>query len=500
MLISVLALLALPAAAHAAFPGQNGRIAFGANAIETINPDGTGRAPLFADSTSFREIGPEWSPAGDKVLFERFSCSPSLCFPQGAWTVNADGSGLQQVPNLPSQVLQPAWAPDGQRFVYASQQNGFETGLDLYAVGLDGINPVRLTSALNHDFTPAWSPDGTKIAFISTRDGPVNGPGELYVMNADGSGQTRLTSSTGAEGEPNWSPDGSRIAFDVVENGRSVWSIKPDGTELTRLSPSTHFLFEPAWSPDGSRIAARGNQINTSQNDLILMNADGTGPTPITNDAAAESDPDWQPLPTPYPRPKGATPLRVTLVPAYPFCPSSNRTHGPPLAFGSCSPPAQESGQLTVGTGDANGAPTNMTGFVRYDSILGDPATPADEADLALRVEVTDVRVKDTLADYAGEVEAQAQTRMTDHEGAIAATAADVRFPLTTQCAPTASTTIGSTCSLTTTLDTLIPGAVVEKARTMLQLGQVRVVDGGPDGDTATEPNTVFLRQGVFVP
>ncbi len=27
---------------------------------------------------------------------------------------------------------------------------------------------------------------------------------------------------------------------------------------------------------------------------------------------------DWQPLPVPYPRPKGATPLRVTLVPAYP--------------------------------------------------------------------------------------------------------------------------------------------------------------------------------------
>ena len=34
----------------------------------------------------------------------------------------------------------------------------------------------------------------------------------------------------------------------------------------------------------------------------------------------------------------------------------------------------------------------------------------------------------------------------------------------------------------------------------MLQLGQVRVVDGGADGDTATEPNTVFLRQGIFVP
>ena len=89
------------------------------------------------------------------------------------------------------------------------------------------------------------------------------------------------------------------------------------------------------------------------------------------------------------------------------------------------------------------------------------------------------MREQGTLADYAGEVEAQAMTRLTDHDAGVTATATDVRFPLTTQCSPTADTTIGSTCSLTTTLDTLIPGAVVERARTMLQLGQVRVVDGG---------------------
>ena len=141
-----------------------------------------------------------------------------------------------------------------------------------------------------------------------------------------------------------------------------------------------------------------------------------------------------------------------------------------------------------------------MSAFVRYETLLGNPATPADEADLSLRVEITDVREQGSLSDYAGEVEAQASTRLTNRDGGVTATTSDVLFPLTTQCAPTADTTIGSTCSLTTTLDTLIPGAVVERSRTILQLGQVRVVDGGADGDTATEPNTVFLRQGIFIP
>ena len=45
-----------------------------------------------------------------------------------------------------------------------------------------------------------------------------------------------------------------------------------------------------------------------------------------------------------------------------------------------------------------------------------------------------------------------------------------------------------------------MPGAIAEGRRTVMQLSQVQVIDGGPDGDTGTDPNTVFLRQGVFVP
>src|SRR3954453_15234375 len=37
-----------------------------------------------------------------------------------------------------------------------------------------------------------------------------------------------------------------------------------------------------------------------------------------------------------YPRPKGATPMRTSLAPAYKPCTAPNRTHGPSLAFQSC--------------------------------------------------------------------------------------------------------------------------------------------------------------------
>ena len=76
------------------------------------------------------------------------------------------------------------------------------------------------------------------------------------------------------------------------------------------------------------------------------------------------------------------------------------------------------------------------------------------------------------------------------------------------QCAATADTTIGGTCSLATTLDALLPGAVEERMRAIWELGQIQVRDAGPNGTgyAACPPTcgdgdeTVFMRQGVFIP
>jgi hypothetical protein len=60
---------------------------------------------------------------------------------------------------------------------------------------------------------------------------------------------------------------------------------------------------------------------------------------------------------------------------------------------------------------------------------------------------------------------------------------------------------IGSACEVDTTADALMPGAINEGVRAIWQLGQVEVLDGGPDGDVDTPADAdVFLRQGIFVP
>jgi hypothetical protein len=112
------------------------------------------------------------------------------------------------------------------------------------------------------------------------------------------------------------------------------------------------------------------------------------------------------------------------------------------------------------------------------------------------------------LSDYTGELSATATRRITDKNntpapngGTGAATTQDFPFSATVPCASTTDTTIGSTCELFTTADALIAGQVKENVRSVWQLDQVQVYDGGADADADTPgDNTLFMDEGVFVP
>jgi hypothetical protein len=172
----------------------------------------------------------------------------------------------------------------------------------------------------------------------------------------------------------------------------------------------------------------------------------------------------------------------------------------------------QASSFLTVGTPDApsNGQAAKSLGSVTYTAVLGNGATVANEANVRIATSITDVRKKSDLSDYAGELQEVATLRVTDRYNSAdlatqpandVGTANDTPFPVTVPCTTTPlDNTIGSTCSLTTTANTLAPNAVVEGKRTLWQLGPVQVFDGGSDGVASTSGNTLFMDQGVFVP
>jgi hypothetical protein len=220
-----------------------------------------------------------------------------------------------------------------------------------------------------------------------------------------------------------------------------------------------------------------------------------------------------------HPRPKSASPAQWSLVPAYGQCLAPNRTHGPPLAFPSCNPPAQTSGQATVATPDALGGSPNFTGYFRIKVLVGTPGPP-DDSDVYVKLSLTDVRCIPTgvscgaanaagSADYAGEVGVNYGIRFTDHWNAVApgggtdpATMQDTTLTIgPAACAGTASTSTGSTCNINTSYNAFHPGLIKDSKRLNEEIDNLHVFDGGPDNDAdTTADNTVFLRSGIFIP
>jgi hypothetical protein len=213
-----------------------------------------------------------------------------------------------------------------------------------------------------------------------------------------------------------------------------------------------------------------------------------------------------------YRRPKGATPVLVSLVPAFVACTAPNRLHEGSLSFDSCSAPTRPTGNVTVGTGDANGAFPEMRGGARYDVC---PVQGCAAPNVTMNASIADVRCGAALTcgtsnsaagpDYTGELQASVAIRMTDQfngvESREEATLGDfaLRFPLS--CVSTTSITEGGTCSASTTANAVVPGFATAGRKAINELGQVQVYDGGTDGDVDTPAgNALFAVQGIFLP
>jgi TolB protein len=272
--------------ARAAFPGENGKIAFiresGSDAhIFTIKPDGSGLTKIY--TTPRHDESLAWSADGQKLAFDGLR--------NGNWdiyTIYADGSHLKRITTSSAGDFSPSWSPNGERIAFMRQrgERGPNTFCQscIYTIKVDGTGSKRLTGHRGFTSDPAWSPNGKKIAFSN---------GNIYKMNsADGTNKRNLTKTSQIyENEPNWSPDGRKIAYSTQNpntGNENVRTMNADGTNQKNRTGRAGG-WAPVWSPDGTKIAfLRGYHI-------YKMNPNGTGVRKLTSQYS--DFPDWQPLP-----------------------------------------------------------------------------------------------------------------------------------------------------------------------------------------------------------
>lgn len=426
----------------------------------------------------------------------------------------------------------PPGAPPGLT-VALRQGTGYGT-YNLAAGNFDGVVLADFNGDTKLDLAAANQDTNTVAIFRG------NGDGFFVPMPSPGAGT--LPSIMAAA---DFDSDGD-LDLAVVNQTSTNVSILRNNGDATFTGPVNYALgAQPSsvaigdFDTDGSPDLAVSSSCNSDTVSILLGNGDATfgAPTSIaahacpSSVAAGDFNGDGQhdfaltstntgrlvaflntTPPTGYPRPRGATPMRAALVLAYQACGAPNSTHGAPLSFSSCKPPAQSSPNLTVGTPDANGAAANASGSVLLRVQTNPAPTPND---VAITVSTNDVRCKPSVStcgsantadgpDYTGQLQVTMPVRLTDRLNGYfknaPGTVSDTPFAFTVPCTATASSATGATCSTTTSANSLVPGIAQTGKRAVWELQGVQVFDGGPDGVVSTAGNSLFEDQGIFIP
>jgi Tol biopolymer transport system component len=320
-----------PQTAKAAFPGQNGRIAFASNRDATTNnPDnyeiytasstGTEVNLLRRTNNTAFDTEPAYSPNGNKIAFA--SDRNATTNNPNNWdifVVNSTGpanAGLTQITNNSARDRDPNWSPDGSRIVFSSNRGGGNE--QIWEVGSTGpeVNPDQITDAPADHRRPAYAPNGNRIVFQFA--GGINPVPNWNIWTAVPNSPfsyERITAHPADDEEPAYSPDGSRIAFSSNRGDGDpssppalveILSADNSGRNLVEIGETNRNLADdekPAFSPDGSKIVFDSNRSGLPNNlanyDIFIVHCSFQRPnlTQITNNSATDYAADWQSLP-----------------------------------------------------------------------------------------------------------------------------------------------------------------------------------------------------------
>lgn len=292
-----------------------------------------GSKEIAITSDGKNNVQPAWSPDGRWIAYAHSNGG-------GIWVVPSTGGAPQQLVESGSN---PVWSPDSNWLAFTTQA-GLVGQSSLRVVGRNagGLRDLTsLGSPVGGHRSPAWSHNGRFVAFATVRGADE---GSVWIVEAAGGTPRRLLTQVGAgnlqfssddralfftgignvlyrlavdpadgvaAGEPQvvlslpGEFDGLSIrdgllAYGLATNDTNLWTIElgPDGA----ARPPVRFTDEaagrttrPDYSPDGRRLTYL--QGGSGGQDIApwVMNADGTGKSPLITEGGGAGNTSWAP-------------------------------------------------------------------------------------------------------------------------------------------------------------------------------------------------------------
>lgn len=277
---------------------------------------------------------PQISPDGKIIAYVRHSMDRMTDKDEGKiWLIDLERNIHLPMVEGEAATSSPRWSPDGQKILYSTATNG-KPELRLYY--LDANRSVALSQFLTAPSQAVWSPDGNQIAFRMFIEGtkptfakPINKPkgakwnedvkvyddivfrfdgagylkegtNQVFVIPASGGTARQVTAGESDLNNPTWLDNDTLLVTGNLAKDRDmdpieseIYAIELEDLSLSPLTTRDGPDHSPVVSPNGKLIAYSGYNdkvLSYQQNDLYLMNADGSEKRELAKDFIGSID------------------------------------------------------------------------------------------------------------------------------------------------------------------------------------------------------------------
>lgn len=228
-----------------------------------VDSDGTGETRLVPDVRGLLE----WSPDGKVIAYTPTGYEPALL-------IHVDTKSRSELTGKHGEAVR--WAPIGNKVAFM-ELGDLVVAYVTDAGEVEEVVPVHQKFAV-HVSRYYWSPDGERILYSTWGSGRPEDFG-YFIANIGTGGTYHFgRDKSNAMTTPRWAPDGKRLVFTMDDD---VCVINADGTGEIKVGEGT----DPSWSPDWTRIAYQftdrfGKEVFGEY--IYVVNPDGTGNTRLT--------------------------------------------------------------------------------------------------------------------------------------------------------------------------------------------------------------------------
>jgi Tol biopolymer transport system component/predicted Ser/Thr protein kinase len=244
---------------------------------------------------------PSWSPDGKEIAYSTMGRDvPDVRnnVPSQIRIVNVESGAKRLLCEM--DAMQPAWSPHGARVAFWFMPTSVGRS-DVATVPSAGGEPVVVTKDATTNWNPVWSPDGRYLYFVSDKSGSMSF-WRVRVEEETG----RVLSEPEAVGTPSkfsshlgFSRDGRRMIYVQTDNQSNIQAADFDA-RLEKVIGEPHWVtrgdrvvVRPELSPDGRQFVMRVPR--RTQDDIALVNRDGTNWRDLTDDKYFDRYPRWSP-------------------------------------------------------------------------------------------------------------------------------------------------------------------------------------------------------------